>query len=118
VANIQGGASVVAKTQRIKGYVEPLLNEGNLFFSSGIACLEEVFHQFVKFDGVHRSGSTRKDDAPDCIAIALSVFYPRTQAAEVNSSRNTNACSVAQASFRSTSQVTWNLKPATHSTTR
>jgi hypothetical protein len=82
VANIQGGASVLAKTNRIKGYVEPLLNEGKLFFSSGIAQLEEVFNQFVKFDGVHRSGSTRKDDAPDCIAIGLSVFYPRVQPAE------------------------------------
>jgi hypothetical protein len=58
------------------------LNEGKLFFSSGIAQLEEVFNQFVKFDGVHRSGSTRKDDAPDCIAIGLSVFYPRVQPAE------------------------------------
>jgi hypothetical protein len=82
VANIQGGASVLAKTNRIKGYVEPALNEGRLLFSSGIACLEEVFNQFVKFDGVHRSGSTRKDDAPDCISIALSTFMPRTQPAE------------------------------------
>jgi hypothetical protein len=82
VANIQGGASVLAKTNRIKGYVEPLLNEGKLFFSAGIAQLEEVFNQFVKFDGVHRSGSTRKDDAPDCISIALQTFYPRVQPAE------------------------------------
>jgi hypothetical protein len=83
VSNIQGGASVLAKTNRIKSTCEPLLNEGKLFFSSSITCLEEVFHQFVKFDGVHRSGSTRKDDAPDCIAMALQTFYPQTQAAEV-----------------------------------
>jgi hypothetical protein len=82
VANIQGGASVLAKTNRIKGYVEPLLNEGKLLFSSNIAQWEEVCHQFISFDGVRRSGSTRKDDAPDVISIALSTFYPRTQAAE------------------------------------
>jgi hypothetical protein len=63
-----------------KGYCEVALNQERLFFSSGIACLEEVFNQFVKFDGVHRSGSTRKDDAPDCVSIALSTFLPRTQA--------------------------------------
>jgi hypothetical protein len=80
VANIQGGASVLAKTNRIKGYCEVALNQDRLFFSSGIACLEEVFNQFIKFDGVHRSGSTRKDDAPDCVSIALSTFLPRTEA--------------------------------------
>jgi hypothetical protein len=83
VANIQGGASVLAKTNRIKGYCEVALNQERLFFSSGIACLEEVFNQFVKFDGVHRSGSTRKDDAPDCVSIALSTFLPRTPAQAV-----------------------------------
>jgi hypothetical protein len=82
VSNIQGGASVLAKTNRIKGTCEPLLNEGKLFFSSSITCLEEVFHQFVKFDGVRRSGSTRKDDAPDCIAMALQTFYPRSMQPE------------------------------------
>jgi hypothetical protein len=72
----------MAKTARIKGNLEPLLNEGKLFFSGGIAQLDECFNQIVKFDGIHRSGSTRKDDLPDCIALGLSVFYPRTQPAE------------------------------------
>jgi len=74
------GASVLAKTNRIKGFAEMALNTERLFFSTGIACIEEVFNQFCKYDGVHRSGSTRKDDAPDCVAIALSTFLPRTQA--------------------------------------
>jgi hypothetical protein len=74
------GASVLAKTNRVKGFCEMALNTDRLFFSTGIACIEEVFNQFIKFDGVHRSGSTRKDDAPDCVAIALSTFLPRTQA--------------------------------------
>jgi hypothetical protein len=59
------------------------LNTERLFFSSGIACLEELFTQFVKFDGLHRSGSSRKDDGPDCCSLALSTFLPRTQAQAV-----------------------------------
>jgi Terminase RNaseH-like domain len=69
------GASIKAKTARIKG-LEVLLAENRLYFQYG-AWNEQVFNQFVKFDGVSRSSNTRKDDAPDAIALGLEVYMPR-----------------------------------------
>jgi hypothetical protein len=69
------GASVKAKTARIKG-LEILLSENRLYFQIG-SWNEVVFSQFVKFDGVTRSSNTRKDDAPDAIAIGCETFMSR-----------------------------------------
>jgi hypothetical protein len=76
------GANMLAKTARIKSSVEPLLHEDKLFFSAGIPILDECFQQTIKFDGIHRSGSTRKDDFVDALAIGLVTFYPTTAAPE------------------------------------
>jgi hypothetical protein len=76
-ANAQG-TGMMAKTARIKTHIEPLLQENKLFFSAGIQILDECFGQIVKFDGIHKSGSTRKDDFPDALALGLETFYPRT----------------------------------------
>ncbi len=71
------GASMKAKTARIKG-LEVLLAENRLYFQYG-SWNEVVFNQFVKFDGVSRSSNTRKDDAPDAIALGLEVYLSRYQ---------------------------------------
>jgi predicted ATP-grasp superfamily ATP-dependent carboligase len=69
------GASMKAKTARIKG-LEVLLAENRLYFQYG-SWNEVVFNQFVKFDGVSRSSNTRKDDAPDAIALGCEIYMPR-----------------------------------------
>jgi hypothetical protein len=76
------GVNIMAKTARIKTSVEPLLHENKLFFSAGIPILDACFSQMVKFDGIHKSGSTRKDDFPDALALGIQVFYPTTLAPE------------------------------------
>jgi hypothetical protein len=72
-----GGPSVKAKAGRIKG-LEVLLAENRLYFAFGV-WNDVVFNQFTKFDGVSRSNNTRKDDAPDAIALGCEVFVPRYQ---------------------------------------
>jgi hypothetical protein len=72
------GVNIMAKTARIKTSVEPLLHENKLFFSAGIPILDMCFSQMVRFDGIHKSGSTRKDDFPDALALGIQVFYPTT----------------------------------------
>jgi hypothetical protein len=74
------GVNIMAKTARIKTSVEPLLHENKLFFSAGIPVLDVCFSQMVRFDGIHKSGSTRKDDFPDALALGIQVFYPTTLA--------------------------------------
>jgi hypothetical protein len=66
-----------AKAKRIKG-LEPMIPNGELFFYSSYEWNEAVIAQFVKFDGVTKSNSSRKDDAPDAIAIGIEQFFPRT----------------------------------------
>src|ERR1700728_3489884 len=63
--NNQQGTNMMAKTTRIKSAVEPLLQSSRLFFSAGIPNLDVCFSQMVRFDGIHKSGSTRKDNFPD-----------------------------------------------------
>jgi len=72
-----GGPSIKSKAARIKG-LEVLLAENRLYFAYG-NWNDVVFNQFVKFDGVSRSNNTRKDDAPDAIAMGCEVFMPRYQ---------------------------------------
>jgi hypothetical protein len=76
------GVNIMAKTARIKTSVEPLLHENKLFFSAGIPMLDVCFSQMIRFDGIHKSGSTRKDDFPDALALGIQVFYPTTLAPE------------------------------------
>ena len=53
-----------AKARRV-GCLQPLLLRGQLFFSSAIDCLTELYEQFQKF------GYTQHDDLPDCISLAF-----------------------------------------------
>jgi len=66
-----------AKAKRIKG-LEPMIPAGELWFYSSYEWNEAVIAQFVKFDGVTKSNSSRKDDAPDAVAIGIEQFFPRT----------------------------------------
>jgi hypothetical protein len=64
-----------AKTRRIKS-LEPMIAESKLFWTPG-PWNDAVFAQFVKFDGITKSSSTRFDDAPDCLALLVEAYYPR-----------------------------------------
>jgi hypothetical protein len=67
--------NIKVKASRIKG-LEVLLAENRLYFAAGM-WNDIVINQFVKFDGVSRSNNTRKDDAPDAIAMGCEIFMPR-----------------------------------------
>jgi len=71
--------NIKVKASRIKG-LEVLLAENRLYFAAGV-WNDIVFNQFVKFDGVTRSNNTRKDDAPDAIAMGCEIFMPRFEVA-------------------------------------
>jgi hypothetical protein len=66
-----------AKAKRIKG-LEPMIPSGELWFYSSYEWNEAVIAQFVKFDGITKSNSSRKDDAPDAVAIGIEQFFPKT----------------------------------------
>src|SRR5271168_4138390 len=68
------------KAARIKHTLEPIINEKRFFLSTGIACLEEATQQVLKFDGIHKSNNTRKDDFPDAAALGISTFMPYSSA--------------------------------------
>jgi predicted phage terminase large subunit-like protein len=53
-----------AKARRV-GCLQPLLLRGQLFFSSAIECLTELYEQFQRF------GYTQHDDLPDCVSLAF-----------------------------------------------
>ena len=55
-----------------------MIPAGELWFYSSYEWNEAVIAQFVKFDGVTKSNSSRKDDAPDAVAIGIEQFFPRT----------------------------------------
>lgn len=61
-----------AKLERVKS-LEPFIASGKLKFSTGIDCLEALYHEFERFTGDH----TSHDDIPDAIAYLLR-FLPRT----------------------------------------
>jgi hypothetical protein len=64
-----------AKTRRIKS-LEPMISGGTFFFTPFV-CLDMALSQFVLFDGLTRSSSSRHDDAPDCCALLVEAYYPR-----------------------------------------
>jgi hypothetical protein len=66
-----GGNSVKNKVARVKS-LETLLNAGQLFLING-SFTESLIQQFVRFDGVKRSGSSdgSKDDGPDACSLAI-----------------------------------------------
>jgi Terminase RNaseH-like domain len=70
-----------AKAKRIKG-LEPMIPSGELWFYSSYEWNEAVIAQFAKFDGLTKSNSSRKDDAPDAVAIGIEQFFPKTIDAE------------------------------------
>jgi hypothetical protein len=66
-----------AKALKVK-ILEAPLEDGRLWFTSG-HWNDACFQQFVRFDGIKKSGSTdgSKDDIPDCVATAYQVWGPR-----------------------------------------
>jgi hypothetical protein len=66
-----------AKAAKIKACEAPLA-DGRLWFSAG-SWNDACFGQFVRFDGVKKSGSSdgSKDDVPDSIALGYSIWGPR-----------------------------------------
>jgi hypothetical protein len=64
-----------AKTRRIKS-LEPMIAESRFFFTP-FPCLDAALAQFVRFDGVTKSSSSRFDDAPDCCALLVEAYYPK-----------------------------------------
>lgn len=92
------GPGVNAKTARIKG-LETLLAENRLYFAPA-GWNEQVFQQFIKFDGVHRSNNTRKDDAPDAIALGCKRFLPRFEASISNALQEEEAERRRQEEYR------------------
>jgi hypothetical protein len=69
-----GGQNANAKAKRVKILELPLL-DGRLFFASGDH-IDAVFSQFVAYDGITKSNSSRKDDAPDGISLLYETFMP------------------------------------------
>lgn len=70
------GARQNIKAQRVKS-LEPMIPNNELYFIASAIWNDAVIQQFVKFDGVTKSNSSRKDDAPDAIAVAVEQFFPR-----------------------------------------
>jgi hypothetical protein len=66
-----------AKAIKIKQLEAPLV-DGRLWFASG-AWNDACFQQFIRFDGIKKSGSTNgsKDDIPDSVAGAYGCWGPR-----------------------------------------
>jgi hypothetical protein len=69
-----GGQNINAKAKRVKILELPLL-DGRLWFASGDH-IDAVFGQFIAYDGVTKSNSVRKDDAPDGISLLYETFMP------------------------------------------
>jgi hypothetical protein len=67
-----------AKAKRIKTLELPL-SDGRFWFvqSPSGGWTERVHEQFIKFDGQHKSNSTRKDDAPDAMALLWQEVGPK-----------------------------------------
>jgi hypothetical protein len=67
-----------AKAKRVKGLELPL-SDGRLWFQNSGWDLENSLLQLEKFDGVHRSNSSRKDDFPDALSLLYQEFGPKYQ---------------------------------------
>ena len=64
-----------AKVARIKA-LEPLLADEQLWFAADGTWNDYLLGQFEKFDGVHKSSGTRKDDGVDSLALLAESFFP------------------------------------------
>src|SRR6266566_884659 len=71
-----------AKATKIKVLEAPLV-DGRLFFATG-SWNDACFQQFVRFDGLTKSGSSdgSKDDIPDSVALAFHTWGPRPRVEE------------------------------------
>jgi hypothetical protein len=68
-----------AKSKAIKVKIlEAPLVDGRLFFASA-PWNDALVQQFIRFDGIRKSGSTdgSKDDLPDAVALAYQIWGPR-----------------------------------------
>jgi len=67
-----------AKAKRIKTLELPI-SDGRFWFvqSPSGGWTERVHEQFIRFDGQHKSNSTRKDDAPDAMALLWQEVGPK-----------------------------------------
>ena len=67
-----------AKALKVKNNLEASLEDSRLWFTLG-SWNDACFQQFVRFDGIKKSGSTdgSKDDIPDSVATAYQVWGPR-----------------------------------------
>jgi hypothetical protein len=76
-----GASSPKSKSMRVKA-LEPLLKNDQLYFVQAHwtdVCLD----QLKKFDGVTKSGTSRKDDFPDSLAMGIQVHFPFNDGAKV-----------------------------------
>jgi hypothetical protein len=77
------GSTPQQKLLRIK-VLETMLNpeDGTLFFVANPNWNDDLFQQFVKFDGIVKN---RKVDGPDSISLAIDVYWPKNGKAFVKS---------------------------------
>lgn len=75
LATTGGSQTLSSKAARIKA-LEPLLAQDVLYFASA-HWNDQAFGQLVKFDGITKSGASRKDDFPDALARSA-MLLPRT----------------------------------------
>lgn len=81
-----GGRKLHEKAARIKTQLEPRLAEGGLYFYQA-PWNDVVYDQFIRFDGLHKSNNSRKDDAPDAIAQGIETYFPQEREGESDEQR-------------------------------
>ena len=73
-----GGTNLKSKAARIKA-IEPLLARDQFWLTNAPGWTDSLIQQFVRFDGVTKSNSSRKDDGPDACALAIEMAMPRQE---------------------------------------
>src|SRR5262249_14170613 len=64
-----------AKSKRVKKLELPI-SDGRLWFALS-TWTDAALEQVVRYDGIHKSNSSRKDDFPDALSILWQEFGPK-----------------------------------------